>query len=129
MADWPTAVPRQRRVSHALHGGHRRAAAAAHAQSPHRSRPGDHLFEVPEQGPRTPLRLGRAAGGRPGTLAGRRADCGEAVGSGERLLKWVKRRPMVAALLATVVLVTLAGVGGITWALAVALNELRRAEW
>jgi len=51
------------------------------------------------------------------------------VGSGARLLKWVKRRPMVAALLATVVLVTLAGVGGITWALAVALNELRRAEW
>jgi WD40 repeat protein len=46
---------------------------------------------------------------------------------GERLFKWVKRRPLVAALLATVVLVTLAGIGGITWALAAALEQEERA--
>src|SRR5207245_5372958 len=50
------------------------------------------------------------------------------VGSLERGLKWVKRRPVVAALLAAVVLVTVAGVGGITWALGVALAERNYAQ-
>jgi WD40 repeat protein len=49
------------------------------------------------------------------------------VGSAERLVKWVKRRPVVAALLTTILLVTLAGVGGISWALAMALDEKAKA--
>jgi WD40 repeat protein len=37
------------------------------------------------------------------------------VGMAERTVKWVRRRPAVAALLAVAVLATLVGVGGITW--------------
>src|SRR5262249_33788313 len=37
------------------------------------------------------------------------------VGKLERVVKWVRRKPAVAALLAAVVLVTLLGVGGIYW--------------
>jgi WD40 repeat protein len=37
------------------------------------------------------------------------------VGVGERLLKWVRRRPAIAALLVLVVLVTLAGLSLVTW--------------
>jgi WD40 repeat protein len=52
-------------------------------------------------------------------------------GVGERVLKWVRRRPMVAALLGLVFLVTAAGLGGIAWAYAEALaqaEQARRAE-
>jgi WD40 repeat protein len=37
------------------------------------------------------------------------------IGAWERLVKWTRRRPAVAALLATVVLVTGLGFGGVTW--------------
>src|SRR5262249_39042105 len=70
-----------------------------------------------------------------GALGGglRRFQAGEPivarpVGSIERLVKWVKRRPVVAALLAAVVLVTVAGAGGITWALGMALEERDNAQ-
>jgi eukaryotic-like serine/threonine-protein kinase len=45
------------------------------------------------------------------------------IGSLEVLLKWVKRRPGVAALLALVWLVTLAGLGAFAWQYAEALRE------
>jgi hypothetical protein len=45
------------------------------------------------------------------------------VGVGERVLKWVRRRPMVAALLGLVFLVTAAGLGGIAWAYGEALAQ------
>jgi WD40 repeat protein/tRNA A-37 threonylcarbamoyl transferase component Bud32 len=50
------------------------------------------------------------------------------VGQFEKAVKWVKRRPVVAGLLAVVVLVTLAGIGGITLALGVALAERDHAK-
>jgi WD40 repeat protein len=46
----------------------------------------------------------------------------------ERARKWVRRRPAVAALLATVALVTVAGVAGITWAYREALDERDNAQ-
>jgi WD40 repeat protein/serine/threonine protein kinase len=52
-------------------------------------------------------------------------------GMGVRVRKWVKRRPMVAALMALVLLVTLVGVGGIAWAYGEALanaEQARKAE-
>jgi WD40 repeat protein/serine/threonine protein kinase len=52
-------------------------------------------------------------------------------GMGVRVRKWVKRRPLVAALMALVVLVTLAGVCGIAWAYREALanaEQARKAE-
>jgi WD40 repeat protein len=52
--------------------------------------------------------LRRYQAGEP--IAARRA------GISERIVKWVRRRPMVAALLAAVFVVTLAGVGGFAWA-------------
>ncbi len=45
------------------------------------------------------------------------------VGATERIIKWVKRRPLVAGLLAAVVLVTLVGVAGVAWAYGLALEE------
>jgi WD40 repeat protein len=45
------------------------------------------------------------------------------VGRLERIAKWVKRRPAVAALVAVVALVTLAGLAGIAWAYGLALEE------
>jgi WD40 repeat protein len=45
------------------------------------------------------------------------------VGRLERTVKWVKRRPAVAALVAVVALVTLAGLAGIGWAYDLALEE------
>src|SRR5262249_30926071 len=45
------------------------------------------------------------------------------VGTRERVVKWVKRRPAVAALLALVILVTLAGLGGIAWAYGEVVDE------
>jgi WD40 repeat protein/tetratricopeptide (TPR) repeat protein len=53
-----------------------------------------------------------------------------AVGRVERAVKWVRRRPVVAGLLAGVVLLTVAGVGGITWAYreAVYEREIARTE-
>jgi WD40 repeat protein len=41
----------------------------------------------------------------------------------ERTVKWVRRRPMVAGLIAAMVLVTLIGFGGISWSLVWALDE------
>src|SRR5262249_32274199 len=38
------------------------------------------------------------------------------VSAGERVVKWVKRRPAVAALLGLVMLLTAAGLAGIAWA-------------
>jgi hypothetical protein len=51
------------------------------------------------------------------------------VGVGERVLKWVRRRPMVAALLGLVFLVTAAGLGGIAWAYGEALAEKKAADY
>jgi WD40 repeat protein len=45
------------------------------------------------------------------------------VGLPERAAKWVKRRPLVAALLAAVVLVTAAGAGAFAWAFGEAVDE------
>ena len=53
-----------------------------------------------EKEPAPALRLGRGVGRRPGTLADRRADRARRVGAGERAVKWARRRPAVAALLA-----------------------------
>jgi WD40 repeat protein/tRNA A-37 threonylcarbamoyl transferase component Bud32 len=50
------------------------------------------------------------------------------VGVSERVLKWVKRRPMVAALLALVMLVTAGGLGGIAWAYGEALASAEQAR-
>lgn len=50
------------------------------------------------------------------------------VGRAERVVKWVRRRPVVSALLAAVVLVTLVGVGGMTWAYGLALRERDNAR-
>jgi hypothetical protein len=50
------------------------------------------------------------------------------VGQLERVWKWVRRRPAVAALTAAVLLVLLAGVCGTTAALLAAWDEARRAE-
>jgi WD40 repeat protein len=50
------------------------------------------------------------------------------VGVVERSVKWVKRRPLVAALLAGMILLTLAGMGGIAWALGIALEERNHAR-
>jgi eukaryotic-like serine/threonine-protein kinase len=57
----------------------------------------------------------------------RRFQAGEAiqarpVGKVERTVKWVQRRPMIAALLAAVVLVTAVGVGAFGWAFGEALE-------
>jgi hypothetical protein len=45
----------------------------------------------------------------------------------ERAAKWVRRRPMVAALLGTVVLLSLIGLAGITWQYGKAVRERDRA--
>jgi WD40 repeat protein len=45
------------------------------------------------------------------------------VGRAERAVKWVRRRPVVAGLLAVVVLLTAAGVGGVGWAYRQAVQE------
>ena len=45
------------------------------------------------------------------------------VGRVERAVKWVRRRPVVAGLLALLVLVTLGGLAGITWAYAAAVRQ------
>jgi WD40 repeat protein len=45
------------------------------------------------------------------------------VGRAERIVKWVKRRPAVAMLLALVVLLTAVGLGGIGWAYNEAVRE------
>ena len=50
------------------------------------------------------------------------------VGRAERLWRWCRRKPAVAALLAAVALVTLAGVVGITWALSEALEQRNYAQ-
>jgi eukaryotic-like serine/threonine-protein kinase len=62
-----------------------------------------------------------------------RYQCGEPiqarpVGVGERVLKWVRRRPMVAALVGLVFLATAAGLGGIAWAYGEALAEKKAAD-
>jgi WD40 repeat protein len=46
----------------------------------------------------------------------------------EKAVKWARRRPAVAALLAAVVAVTLAGVGGVLWAYGAARRERDRAN-
>jgi WD40 repeat protein len=50
------------------------------------------------------------------------------VGVGERVVKWVKRRPVVAALLGLVVLLTAVGLAGIAWAYGEALRERNNAQ-
>jgi hypothetical protein len=50
------------------------------------------------------------------------------VGRGERVLKWARRRPAVAALLGLVVLLTAAGLGGIAWEYGEALRERNNAQ-
>jgi putative hemolysin len=50
------------------------------------------------------------------------------VGVAERVAKWVKRRPAVAALLALVLLLTAVGLGGIAWAYGEALRERNNAQ-
>jgi WD40 repeat protein len=45
-----------------------------------------------------------------------------------RLHRWARRRPAVAALLALVVVVSVAGLGGILWAYGQARDEARRAD-
>jgi WD40 repeat protein len=50
------------------------------------------------------------------------------VGRTERLVKWMKRRPAVASLLAVVALVTLAGLAGIGWAYGLALERQATLE-
>ena len=50
------------------------------------------------------------------------------VGQFERAAKWVKRHPAVSGLSAVVVLVTLAGLGGIGWAYGMALHERNVAQ-
>jgi WD40 repeat protein/tRNA A-37 threonylcarbamoyl transferase component Bud32 len=64
--------------------------------------------------------LGRWVKGEP--ITARRA------GAIEKTIKWVKRRPVVASLLAAVLVVTLAGVAGIAWAWSVALRERNYAQ-
>ncbi|HMF17253.1 MAG TPA: serine/threonine-protein kinase, partial [Gemmataceae bacterium] len=59
----------------------------------------------------------------------RRYQAGETIlarpaGNLERAVKWVKRRPLVAALVGAVILVTLVGVAGITWQWKRAENRL-----
>ena len=50
------------------------------------------------------------------------------VGGAERLVKWVRRRPAVAALLALAALLAAAGVGGISWAYGQAVRERNNAH-
>jgi WD40 repeat protein/tRNA A-37 threonylcarbamoyl transferase component Bud32 len=50
------------------------------------------------------------------------------VGLGERAAKWVRRRPLVAALLGLVVLLTAGGLGGVFWAYGEALHERNHAQ-
>jgi WD40 repeat protein len=47
------------------------------------------------------------------------------VSTGERVLKWARRRPAIATLLTTVVLVTIAGISGIAWQWRQAVNARR----
>ena len=57
-----------------------RARAVARIQSPGRSRPGNHLSQVPGKVTEPPLRICDGAFGRPGALAVRCADLGAAAG-------------------------------------------------
>jgi formylglycine-generating enzyme required for sulfatase activity len=50
------------------------------------------------------------------------------VGVAGRTIRWIKRRPAIAALLAAVALVTAAGTGGIAWAYGAALYERDQAR-
>ncbi len=50
------------------------------------------------------------------------------VGRAERAIKWVKRRPAVAALLGLLALVTATGVGGVLWQWRVAEDERDQAQ-
>ena len=57
----------------------------------------------------------RGPGRRPAPFPGRRADPGPAGGSGRTAGRWCRRNPVVAGLLAALVLVFAAGFGGVVW--------------
>jgi WD40 repeat protein len=50
------------------------------------------------------------------------------VGAWERAVRWARRRPAIASLLATVVLITAAGLAGVTWQWQRAEDQAQRAE-
>ena len=87
----------------------------APAERPDAARSGDHLPEMSGQGAVQALRQRAGPGGGPAAFPGGRADSRAPGPHCRRLAKWVRRRPVVAALLAAVLLVTVAGIAGSVW--------------
>ena len=99
-ADRPAAVHAATLPGHAAPAGPREPARRRRSSlvSGRAPRPGDDLPEVPGEGARTALRLGRGPGRRPRPLAARRADPGPAGRAGRAGLAVVRRNPVVAGL-------------------------------
>ncbi len=74
----PVAVPRRHAVRHAAPARPEGPGEAPGTQPAGRPRPGDDLPEMPGQGAREPVRIGRGAGRGARPMAGRRADPGAA---------------------------------------------------
>ena len=68
-----------------------------------------------EKDPAQAICIGGGAGGGPATVPGGEPIVARPVTRLERAVKWARRKPAIAALLALVALVTALGLGGVLW--------------
>ena len=127
LLDRPAAVSSRDTAGHGLAGYWKREPVApSKINRTDRPRSGDDLPEVPGEGPRKALRLRGSLGGRTGALAARRADRGQAVEYLRACGKWVRRKPLQAALSAVVLGAAAIIVGVVFLPLAASVREERQ---